>query len=245
MKPAPFPNTGSICYFNSLLQCILASIEKESFLKIKNPDTPINLYTIAYTNKLLKEKKEQILGDGQQCAGEMYTSLMSAYDHFPKFANLFFYEITTTMMCKRCGNQNRIFERENIYTIPNKSDAIESIGHSAETVESRCDIGNCGNSKKIKYSRLSKMAPIMVFQVKIYNAANAVKIPDYIKFENGSWELCGIVHHYGNQNGGHYVACVKIEKKWWVADDANVYEGRLPQESAHMIFYKFLYINNS
>ncbi len=240
-QPDPFPNNHNICYFNSLLQCILAAVKKKSILKLQ-PDhngKPINLITLNNLNRRLIRKGQPPLRIGiQQCAGEMYTLLMTAYEDFPKFANLFFYEMRNLIVCLDCKFQKTVYERENIITIGNYPDAINSIAPTSETIEYRCS--KCQNMKAIKYTLLHKPSPIMVFQVKINNEPNRVKFPQKIKIEDKIWDAVGKIYHFGTNERGHYAACVKLEDKWWIADDERIVEGNLDKcdEALCMIFYK-------
>lgn len=231
----PFPNAGNICYFNSLLQCINASLHRRRLLK-QDTTEPANIFTLKdVMRRLLKKGIQPPRFRDQHCAGEMFTLMTTAYEEFPQFANKFFYELTTSIICTGCLNEKKRYERENIFHVENRDASIEDFLSSAESVESRCD--KCPSERAICKTSLRRDAQVMVFQVKINNEKNKVKFPYSIILGSRVWKLAATIHHYGNNRGGHIVAAVHVNEKWWIADDDIITEGMLPQESIQMAFY--------
>ncbi len=231
----PFPNVGNICYFNALLQCVNSSLRRRRLLKQDSPE-PANIYTLRdVMSRLAKKNIQPPRFRDQHCAGEMFTLMTTAYEEFPKFANKFFYELTTSIICSGCLHEKKIYERENIFHIENRAAHITEFLSSTESIEIRCD--RCPSTRAIRKTSLRKEAPVMVFQVKINNEKNKVGFPPRINVNGRIWTAAAFIHHYGNNEGGHVVAAVHVNEEWWIADDASVVNGVLPQESIQMAFY--------
>jgi len=231
----PYPNVGNICYFNSLLQCVNASLNRSRLLKQDSPE-PANIYTLRdVMSRLAKKGIQPPRFRDQHCAGEMFTLMTTAYEEFPKFINKFFYELTTSIVCTSCLNEKKIYERENIFHVENRAAHITEFLSSTESVDIRCE--KCPATRAIRKTSLRKAAPVMVFQVKINNEKNKVEFPPLVNVNGQIWRLTAVIHHYGNNEGGHVIAAVNRNKKWWIADDANIIEGMLPQHSIQMTFY--------
>lgn len=224
-RPAAFPNVQGICYFNSLFQCILVALKKRSIIKIKDGDErPVNIINLKNIHIRLEKKNIQFMKfDGDQCAAEMYSALLEAYDEFPMFTNRFISKYYIVRMCKECRTDTRSHEETNIIILPN----IQNVTvNDKEDVEFRCP---CGGNSSTKYSILTEAARILVFQVKRGPEPNIINFPDVFR---GRRRVASI-HHFG----GHYVACVLYDI-WWIADDDKIIPGKLTDDSIYMIFYR-------
>ena len=61
--------------------------------------------------------------------------------------------------------------------------------------------------------------------------------------DNDKYELYGVINHYGNCGGGHYIAMAKnfVEKQWYIFDDCEVSklkESEIITKAAYVLFYK-------
>ena len=61
--------------------------------------------------------------------------------------------------------------------------------------------------------------------------------------KNNVYDLFGVVNHYGNTGGGHYIARAKhpIRNKWCTYDDSRFSlenEERIVDDSAYVLFYR-------
>ena len=60
------------------------------------------------------------------------------------------------------------------------------------------------------------------------------------KLKDKTYDLFGVVYHYGGINSGHYVCAVRKENKWILCDDSRVYEieqKRVLTSNAYILFY--------
>lgn len=239
-SPSPFPNPprSQICYFNALLQCMLAAVQKK--LLIASSQAPINLYTLKDMRKRLAAKKVDFQFSGQQCAGEAYSMMQTAYEDFPSFANLFFYTSTTIITCQKCATKITVNEKNNIILIENQEKALRQLFLHEEEIEYRCS--SCSCSSASKRTTLKNPPKIIVCQVKINNEKNRVVFPAGISTKTAKWEAAGFIHHssFAGNDSGHYRACVNIKKNWWIADDEEIKQGTLSRDSICMAFYRML-----
>ena len=62
-----------------------------------------------------------------------------------------------------------------------------------------------------------------------------------LKLEDKSYDLYGVVNHYGSISSGHYTAIIKKDgKDWYMCDDSRVYkieENRVMHSNAYILFY--------
>lgn len=69
-----------------------------------------------------------------------------------------------------------------------------------------------------------------------------VKIYQHIELEGKKLKLIATVNHYGGTGGGHYVAHVSRDDKWYVADDSSIRESSvdtiLNDSSVYMMVYQ-------
>lgn len=83
--------------------------------------------------------------------------------------------------------------------------------------------------------------------LRVSKLSNSVKIPLSLSFNSyessdpsmkASFELYGISHHMGSLGGGHYVADVKHNSKWYRCDDSSVHEASptLSGSSPYLLF---------
>jgi ubiquitin C-terminal hydrolase len=233
VQPNPFPNTGNICYFNATLQCILAA---KPFTFTKEIKYPPNISIFRNMLKHLNKNNKPVFDTSeQQCAGELYTTFMDAYENYPQFVDSFKFDVVDVLICGRCENETKTTERSNILIIENIYNTEVDRIMFETTVDRNCS--KCHFNKSVKKTFITNVAAIIVFQVKRGSEKNIIKFPDDIKINNKVYNAIGFVHHVGTSDGGHYTANVKY-KEWWVADDKNVSKERLRQESINMAFYK-------
>jgi hypothetical protein len=63
---------------------------------------------------------------------------------------------------------------------------------------------------------------------------------DDFKLKDKTYNLFGVVYHYGGINSGHYVCAIRKENKWILCDDNRVYEiepKRVMSSNAYILFY--------
>jgi ubiquitin C-terminal hydrolase len=229
--PAPFPNPQSICYFNAVLQCLLRSVDKQTFLKIRpNDNRPVNIITyIDILTRLNKKNIKYMDTVGYQCAGEMYTAIMNAYEDFPRFTNKFLIAFNVSITCLACGKTEALTEHTNIGILPNQPNATLQFD-SIEEVSLQC---SCGGLAALKRTVVDQYPEIIVYQVKREQDPNLINFPDVLSLCLKTYRMIASVHHMGS----HYASSVLFDD-WWIADDDRISRGRLDASSIYMVFYR-------
>lgn len=134
-----------------------------------------------------------------------------------------------------------------------------------ELIETKCE--KCKKtSEKIKSLHFSRVPDILCIHLKRFEYCDGYKrkikkeviFPKekldlrcyfnrnhYFSDMSFSYNLIGVVHHYGEVNYGHYIAECKNSKKWNVFDDSKVSESNLnypgneaSSSTAYILFYE-------
>jgi ubiquitin C-terminal hydrolase len=146
------------------------------------------------------------------------------------------------IICNNCSNKSYSFEpfiNMTLDIIENKSIAdliiMSMEDEFREKDDWKCDKckKNCSYIKTKKIWRMPKTLFITLNRFKdIYKKnISQVFINDSLNFNKGSilteeenrrYELSGISLHYGNLDGGHYMAVCKTENEYYLYDDINV-----------------------
>lgn len=120
-----------------------------------------------------------------------------------------------------------------------------------EDLEDRIYCHSCGRPWDFtkKYS-ISKLPYVLILSLKRFkfNQNSSFKLRQMItyplydlKLGDKSYDLYGVVSHYGSINSGHFTAIIKKdEKDWYMCDDARVYkieEERVIHSNAYILFY--------
>ena len=61
-----------------------------------------------------------------------------------------------------------------------------------------------------------------------------------LKLHGQTYDLYGVINHYGSINSGHYTCIIKKNNKWFMCDDNNVYtidEKKVMHANAYILFY--------
>lgn len=218
-KPSGLYNTGSICYFNSLLQ-VLASctslhhwksrskskLEDEFEHFIKNS---YKLDPMASTNLLdtLKEKKKHF-GNGQESASEALTFLLNVINN-DSLNNMFIHRFKYTIKCISCSytteqhkDHSILFELFHLSEIN-----ISNLLNNKKILEDyKCD--KCGNIGALRTDKLTMLSEIIVCLFNVYHNKSVNKFPDTLEFPGTEtclrYKVIGQIEHSGSLHGGHY-----------------------------------------
>ena len=235
-----FINHNSICYLNSILQCLLSCSKfvkyivkirdeytqnnnklGEAFLKLilknakNDPETP---YMSMEINKIMNI-------NGQQCASEMLLKLIDDL----KLEKLFEQKIEKSLYCMNC---NKIVSvKYDIAYIHNYTDSENNNDDSNKKINMNfncIDDYNCDKCKKktklIMLNSLEKTSDIFVISFNKYIKKDIVNYPHILSLTNkkNKYKLVGIINHHGNIMSGHYWAEVIRNNNFYNVDDTSV-----------------------
>ena len=119
-----------------------------------------------------------------------------------------------------------------------------------EALEDPLSCRKCGGPQNFyKNYEINKLPHVLILALKRfkYNENMNFKLKQLItypmndfKLKDKTYNLFGIIYHYGGINSGHYVCAVRKENKWTLCDDNRVYEidqKRVLSSNAYILFY--------
>ncbi len=213
-----FQNTGAICYFNSLMQCILSSTHFLRFILNDNKDHRFlsffqsicnDLWNSTFTTELLHS-----IGNFQpnQSSSEYFLMVMDAL----KWDRLFECRHKMVKECRSCGHKNESVDISYNVLIDNSLE---------EFMKSECDLENvlCDGCKvKSSYRQqqfIHSLSPVIVISLNKYFGKKLTHYPSTLVFgDTATYNLIGTIEHFGGLQGGHYIARVR---RFETHDDGN------------------------
>ena len=240
IPPLGFQNTGAICYFNSLIQCLISSKHfLKTMLSDKYPlfkDFLINItndrWDMTFTTSLLRQHN---IIQANQSSSEYFLLLIDLLN----LENLFECQhriITTCNNCKQTKESTDISYNVLIDT------NIEEFFVSNEQVDQvNCDFCHVKSNMERK-KVIQKMPPIIGISLNKYFGKKQILYPIAIKSPDFEYSLIGTVEHMGVLGAGHYTSRFMRNGEYHVADDANTRKiSELnPVPETYMIFYELI-----
>jgi ubiquitin C-terminal hydrolase len=247
------PNTGAICYFNSMLQALMGC---PSFLRYVRHERHQELMDVIYERcaganlVLLNEvnKKNNNIFYGQQCCNEFFIKFveyLSESMQKDKIHHLFGIEYETKVYCKKCNILKKI-NNDILYSIHvsetfqgNIEDVI--INGYSKLEDYVCDHQHKKHSYKI--SVLKQLPYILVITFNKYTKKRNMIYPPFMEIKTVDrtykYKLMSVIDHFGTQQSGHYTCRSIRNQKIFLFDDTRIIpESHLtPLESSYMIFY--------
>ena len=239
-----FRNTGAICYFNALLQCLLsssrfltfttASTERYSqlFHKFYN-DIEHDQWNITFSTLLLQTLQQF---HPNQSSSEYFLALM---DHM-KWDSLFECRYRLLTRCEACGNTKESSDISyNLFINQTFSELF-----ATECVLDGVLCDGCHQKTQMRQSRsLSHIPDVVSISLNKYMEKRIIDYPVEFTAESGHYRLVGAVDHFGMLMGGHYAARVQREESYFLIDDERVHPIPLDlfqrvMPETYMIFYE-------
>jgi ubiquitin C-terminal hydrolase len=240
IPPLGFRNTGAICYFNSLIQCLLSS---NNFIKFiindNNNETFIeffknlknDMWDSLFTTKVLQKYN---IVNSNQSSSEYFILLVDLL----KFDNIFETKHKIVSICKNCDKSKESFDTSYITLIDN--DIREFFNYEEEIENVNCDF--CKTKSNINRIRvLNGIPPIVVLYFNKYFMKKNINYPHSFRSSEIEYKLIGTVDHFGVLGGGHYISRVKRKNGTFLIDDYNVSkldEDIKPISETYMAFYE-------
>jgi len=238
VPPLGFQNSGAICYFNSLMQCLISSNHfLKAVLSDKYPifrDFLVNItndrWDMLFTTHILRQHN---IIQGNQSSSEYFLMLIDLL----KLEHLFECQHRIITTCNNCKQTKESTDISYNILIDNN---IEEFFKSEEQVEQvNCDFCHVkSNMERKKF--INKMPPIIGISFNKYFGKKHIPYPVAIKIPNCEYSLIGTIEHMGMLGAGHYTSRFMRNGEFYVADDANTRQiSELhPVPETYMIFYE-------
>jgi len=250
-------NTGSICYFNSLLQALASCT---SLLNISFQDKTKTEYMFRkfveqvkdnkidsnISSEILKALQEDIpyFGQGQESASEAFTLLINTINN-PILTNLFLNRSKYTIQCLYCNYTTKEIHDYSIVLNMFHSDTItnENLLIQKNIINDyKCD--NCGKQKILKTIRLTMLPEIIFITFNIYYIKKIHNFPIFIHLSKSNlhYKLVSQIEHSGNLSGGHYWAKVLRKNSTYYLCNDSFYEKTdiKPSANTYIILYHLI-----
>jgi ubiquitin C-terminal hydrolase len=259
-KPNGLYNTGSICYFNSLLQVLLGCTSLYSWIPDKKSQLAIvfkdilqnssNLDPMSSTKLLLylknELKKNISFGNGQESVSELLMLLLNNINDI-NLTNLFTYRFRYNIICLNCSYKSEQIKDESIlfemFHINNLTEN-NMMNYNINLPEYKCE--KCNNIGAIKKSKLTMLSEIIVCLFNVYYDKKIHTFPTYLEFPGNNnttlkYTIVGQIEHFGSLNGGHYYARALRNNGIYLFNDNsfNISEF-LPTPNTYIIVYHLI-----
>lgn len=200
---------NSICYFNSLVQCLLSSKSFINFMK----DYSIFQYSDKedFTTQLINLINKN---EPNQSPSEYFLHML---DYF-KFEPIAEYVYTINRKCTNCNKVTQSTDKTYSILINDIKEFFESreILHDLS-----CD--NCKIKTDFEQHRfLSIIPPLITMSLNKYFEKSSIMYPYFFSINGITYDLIGTIDHYGVLGCGHYVSRVMRDNKAYLTDDMNI-----------------------
>jgi len=247
------PNTGAICYFNSMLQALMGC---PSFLRYVRHTRHQELMDVIHERcsganlVLLNEvnKQSNHIFYGQQCSNEFFIKFVEYLSETlekDKIHHLFAIEYETKMYCKKCNILKKI-ENDIMYSMHIPETFQGKIEDALLNGYSKLDDYTCDKQHKThsyKINVLKQLPYILVITFNKYSKKRNILYPLQMEIKTidrmYKYKLVSVIDHFGTQQSGHYTCRSIRNQKIFLFDDMKIIpESHLtPMESSYMLFY--------
>lgn len=257
--PYPLVNTGSICYFNSLLQALgtCTSIHSITFKDLSELEINMKIYMDMISNNnvdnIISSKILSSLhnikpnfGNGQESASEAFILLIDAINN-DQLTSLFLNRFRCFTKCNSCNNISDEKKDHsiiiNLFHIDNLTPE-NILKYTNDIPDYKCE--RCKNVGAIRYYRLTMLSEIIVVCFNVYFTKKKYNFPDILTFpgkeKNLNYKLISQIEHIGSLNGGHYWSRVlRKNNKCYICNDHSISESVLtPTNNTYIVMYHII-----
>lgn len=248
-------NTGSICYFNSLLQ-ILASCTSIYDITFNNSNAVENVF-MKYVNMIKNNNvdpnisSELIMtlhatlpnfGNGQESASEAFVLLLDQINN-RQLKELFMHRFRCTNICNTCKNITE--EKKDHSVVLNLFHVTDLKATDILLQENKLSDYKCEKCKElgsVRTYRLTMLPEIIFCTFNVYNIKSKHLFPDILIFPGTTgplkYKLIGQIEHAGSLNGGHYWSRSLRKNNVYLFNDYSYQLSKFePTDNTYIILY--------
>jgi len=256
--PAPFglQNTGSICYFNSLLQMLATctSIQNITFLDNTETERVFHKFINQVKNDMVDSTVSSELiralhadvptfGIGQESASEAFVLLINTINN-KQLSNLFINRYKYIIQCQYCNYKtNEIIDHSIVINMFHTSEVTLENMLINDTILTDYKCNNCSEKKTVKKSRLTMLPEIIVLTFNVYFQKSIHQFPEYITLDKSKlrYKLIGQIEHSGHLHGGHYWARALRNNGCYLFNDHSYQPTTLePTPNTYIVLYHYI-----
>lgn len=254
-EPYGFNNTGSICYFNSLLQVLLSctSLHKITYNDSNSLEAVFNSVVRNSKNLkplssyfLLNELQSSKFGHGQESASEALTLLLDNINN-KELSNLFMHRFRYTNKCNECNyTTEELRDHSYLFEMFHTDEVtIHKMSVQRSTLHD-FPCSKCGKCNMTRLSLLTMLPEIICCLFNVYYIKKKHNFPQTLEFPGSSGKtlkyiLVGQIEHSGSLEGGHYWSRALRNDGVYLFNDNHYEPSKLePTSNTYMIIYNFL-----
>ncbi len=218
-NPAGLYNTGSICYFNSLLQVLISCTSLHTW-KSRSQNKLEDAFEEFITNSISLDpmsstKLLNILklycpnfGNGQESASEALVLLLNTINN-TELNNMFIHRFKYIIQCTNCSYKTEIVKDHSmIFELFHINEVNEHNMSNYKTLLSDYKCDKCNKLGAVKKSKLTMLPEIIICLFNVYYTKKIYPFPNTLEFDGIEkklkYKIIGQVEHSGSLNGGHY-----------------------------------------
>ena len=248
MEPFGLQNSGSICYFNSLVQSLVSCRPFVELMEEKGGD--MTAAAAAFGGFLAAPKKttavpildevrrnHKFFGHQQEDVAEGFDLLLDKLGE--RAANLFTSEWMVDLYCDKCGalvsktadKMCRISVERNFKPLYRDGHTIENFmsGHISSLSDYKCPKCAAAEFVGVKASRMVGAPEILAISFNKYLQKWPCEYVAKMNVRYGrrrefvrKYKLAAVIHHFGGRHGGHYTASAVRGGKVYGFNDSSV-----------------------
>ena len=239
IPPLGFNNTGAICYFNSLVQCLLSS---KNFLRYILYEKPIPIFN-EFLKHIVNDQWDMIFTTRVLQNYQIMASNQSSSEYFLflvdllKLEEIFECQYKLISVCENCGFRKE--SKDITYNILVDNDFTEFFNYNEKLDGVMCD--SCKTKSDVKRKRVvSSLPPIIAISFNKYFGKKEISYPSSFKIEGVEYRLIGTIEHYGVLGAGHYISRFFRNDQYYLGDDSRVFniQSISPTSDTYMVFYE-------
>lgn len=255
-SPSGLYNTGSICYFNSLLQ-VLASCTclhhwksksknklQDEFEKFIQNSKNLDPMTSTKLLNVLREYNPKF-GHGQESASEALTLLLNTIDD-NQLNNLFMHRFKYIIKCNSCGyTSDKIMDHSILFELFHikEVNVKNMLKYDISLTDYKCE--KCNNIGAEKKANLTMLPEIIICLFNVYYNKAIHLFPDTLTFpgvdKKLTYKVIGQVEHSGSLNGGHYWSRALRNNGIYLFNDFTYNESNIePTKNTYFIIYHLI-----
>lgn len=255
-------NTGSICYFNSLIQVLatctsIQSIHFEDkneieiiFHKFIDSVKNNNIDPLISSKMLFFLHKEiPTFGRGQESVSELFVLLINKINN-KKLTELFVHRFRSRIICNNCKYiSEEKKEYSTIFTMfhINNNEINENSIKNYNVVINDYKCEKCNSYGVTKLCKLTMLPEIIFCIFNIYYKKNINYFPSNLKFSSKEntiieYNVIGQIEHEGSLSGGHYWSRVLRKDGIFLCNDSIITNNSIikPSNNTYLIVYHLI-----
>lgn len=253
-EPHGFINTGVICYWNSLMQCLLSCtsindiLKSEQYIKLQTSQDSHSF--LQYVIQQLRAKNiNYTFGNSQESASEALVLLTEVLP----IDYLLHHRYRRYVECGNCGKLSDIKKEHTLHfemfgavaeAISNTTEFIQFLKRrQTHITDYICDHCDMTSAKSTRYEILEMLPEIIILVYnKYFNKSNSFFIPTEFAVGHLKYIQVGQIRHSGSLYGGHYWAIIRRNNKIYMANDLTIMQMPAEMETSPQIYMVFYHI---